>query len=1223
MSIVVQCPHCKTRFNLQAELNGKSMRCPNLECRQVFTVRAMEEKAPAPSYEPPPEPPAPIAPTKPGGKPPKPAAAKPPQPAAPAKPPKPRAAKPAGAEVVEAVVVEAAIVSEPKVKEVVWSEGADVPPPRKGDGSDPEPDLDPLDLPVRRKRKRKNSLAPLALAVMLVGIVAAAIGAVAYVFIFSEKNEQILAAKAKDEYEKTNYAEAAKNYEKLLKEFPNSKDAERYKFFADLAAMQTVVRGVTNRDDYDAAVKRLNEFVEAQKDSPLAKPNTGFGRDVLEAGKKLGEDIAAHADDRVKAFRADRNKAKELERADKAITTGRALVTTLDPFRGADDAPLDGIKTALDAAEKGVKRERDRLAALARARTQLENPTDLVIQTVEGDLSAAGLLDDPESQKLISEAKGKLRELVKYVDDRADPIPPPPTAAASLLFVTPIGKTTPREAAAGDPPATVFLCVARGILYALDENTGGLLWAARVGPDVTDPPTVARVETAMGPTDLAVVASNVGNAPAVSGLTLRTGAPRWYQPLPAPAIGPAIVVGTRAFVPVRDPLGTVFEFDLTTGARVGRISLGQPIADRGAVQRPGTNLLYVAADARRLYVIDTGGKDEDGNRLKPRCAQVIATGHLSGTLRVPPLFTGADGLEPADRWMILAQADGTARTLLRAFRVEGLPAPAAEGASVSETPAAHAAALPVPGWITFPLVCDGERLAVASDTGQFRLFGVNQPGNADKTLFPFPGASGPPTGEKTVPGLVIPIEESAYWVLAGGHLQRALLGSPPGKGQSVVLSDKPAPLALGEPVHGAQVNARKDVACVVVRSLNSSGVRAVALDMRSGEVRWQRQLGIVPARTADDRPAPPVVQAGKFVLVDEDGGVVAVPAASGASAGQAVPAPPAWVLAPPPANATGPTVVAATADGKTVHTLTPVNREGPKLVVRRIADGKVALEDEAVAPSPLAGQPAVVGGSLLVPTADGYVNRYVPGDGRLRPGKLEPGPQWVGERRSAGAVCSITPLPDGTFVTSNGGKRLTRWDWPAGGTKWTEAGAWEVRQEVAHAGVALPPAGAGDPPRLAVADASGSVWVYAADRAGAPLRRWKPGAEDAIPAGRPTAAPAAQPGAAGLVVVYAVDGKVAVALDPGADAALWSARTADDAGGALVGAPQPGGENRWVLTDLAGRVAVIDGKDGSVLATQSVGLPGAVPAAPSGVAAGVALTPLSDGSAVVIELPRK
>ena len=116
MSIVAQCPHCETRFNLQAEMNGKSMRCPNLECRQVFTVQAMQEKGPAPVYELPPEPVSPPPPAKP----PKPAASKPPKPT--------KAPKPAEPEVVEAVVVEAAVVSPPKMKEVVWSEGTDVPP---------------------------------------------------------------------------------------------------------------------------------------------------------------------------------------------------------------------------------------------------------------------------------------------------------------------------------------------------------------------------------------------------------------------------------------------------------------------------------------------------------------------------------------------------------------------------------------------------------------------------------------------------------------------------------------------------------------------------------------------------------------------------------------------------------------------------------------------------------------------------------------------------------------------------------------------------------------------------------------------------------------------------------------------------------------------------------------------------------------------------------------
>jgi hypothetical protein len=1208
VSIVAQCPHCETRFNLQAEMNGKSMRCPNLECRQVFNVQAMQEKGPAPVYELPPEP----VPPPPPAKPTKPAASKPPKPI--------KAPKSAEPEVVEAKVVEAAVVSPPKMKEVVWSEDTDVPPVPGKKGRKPvKPDAVD-ELPVRRKRK--HSRRPMLLAGLLVGIVALAGFGIFYVIYFQTKNEEKLAKQAEDEYGKGNYGDAAKTYDKLVKEYADSKDIDKYKFFADLASMQTVVRGVTNRENYDAAVNRLQEFITTHKDAPLAKPTSGYGRDVLEAGKKLGEDIAAHAEDRVKAFQTDRAKnSGELARADKAIAAGRALVPVLDPFRAADDPPLEKLLAAYDRAEKGVKRERDRTAAINRARADLDNPSDAVIQRVEADLQSAGFLDDPESQTLIAAAKGKLRDLVRYEDDPAVPQPAPPTAAASLLFVTPIGKTRAHEPAAGDPPATAFLCVARGILYALDEDTGALLWAARVGPDVTDPPAVARVELASGLTDLAVVTSNVGNAPAVSGHVLRSGETRWYQPLPAPAAGPAVVVGGRAFVPVRDPLGTVYEFDLTTGNRVGRIRLGQLVADRGAVLRPGTGYLYVAADARRLYVIDTGGKDDDGNRVNPRCVQVIATGHLAGTLRVPPLFIGPGGTDPADRWMILAQAEGTAKTLLRAFPVGPVSAPPVDGSTVPETPAVPTVSVPVPGWVSFSPVSDGERLAVISDTGQFRLFGVNQMGNSDKPLFPLAalaGSGGP--ADRPIPGLMIPVEEATYWLVAAGQLQKARLALVPSKGQEVVLSG--APLPVGEPVHAAQVNARRDVACVVVRSLNSSGCRAVAFDLRGGEVRWQRQLGLVPAKMSADQFAAPVAQGDHFVLVDEDGGIVAVPVASGVAVGQALAAPQAWVLAAAPANATGPTVVVATPDGKTVYTVTPVNRDGPKFVIRRVADGKLAHEDEVIAPAALGGQPAVVGDALLVPTADGFVNRFVPGDGRVRPGSLVAGPAWLGERKPALAVCSITPLSDSAFATSDGGKRLSRWDWPGGG-KWNQPGTWELRETVAGPGVVVPPAEPGGPARFVVADVSGSVWLFAADRAGQPLRRWRPGAGP-VPAGRPSSGFATQATEPGRVVVaYVVDGKTTAAIGPDHEDALWAKTTSEDASRAIVGTPQPAGANRWVVTDLAGRVMVIDGTTGDVLATQAVGLPGAVPAAASGVAANSALTPLSDGSAVVIELPKK
>jgi hypothetical protein len=403
------------------------------------------------------------------------------------------------------------------------------------------------------------------------------------------------------------------------------------------------------------------------------------------------------------------------------------------------------------------------------------------------------------------------------------------------------------------------------------------------------------------------------------------------------------------------------------------------------------------------------------------------------------------------------------------------------------------------------------------------------------------------------------------------------------------------------------------VACVVVRSPNSSGCRAIAFDLRDGEIRWQRQLGLVPA-------AAPFPQGESLILVDEDGGIVAVPTANRLAPGQTLAAPPEWLLASAPPNPTGPTAIAVSADGKVAYAVTPVNRDGPKFAIRRIAGGKVTHQEEVVAPAALAGQPAVVGDRLLIPTADGFVNRLVPGAGLANPAKLEAGPPWQGERRSAGASCTITPLSESSFATSDGGKKLSRWNWPAAGA-WNPADSWELRGPVAGPGVALPPGEPDGPPRLLVADASGSVWLFRADRAGPPLRRWQPGG--AIPEGRPSSPFAVQgTDPTKLSVAYVVDGRSAAALSPDREEALWSARTGDDANSRIVGAPQPAGDNRWVVTDLAGRVVVLDGASGEVLARRTVGLPGAVPAVAGGVAANSALTPLSDGSAVVIDLPK-
>ena len=1205
-SIVVVCPHCETRFTLQAEMSGKSMRCPNLECRQVFTV------VPAPNRETAPEPVKPEKVKKPKSPP---VGEQVPvldaqlvAPAGKGAKPKPGAFE----------VVESGVKGPPNVKEVVWSgQDALAPPPARTAPPPPPPKADDsdLDLPVLRKRKKKkkkgNSRAAMLLIGGLIAIVCVVFFAVMKLSTESEAEEAKIAAQAKEQYSKTEYGGAAKKYEELATRFGDSKDAPRYKFMGGLANLQLAVRSATNRDNPDESVKKFREFVETHKGSPLLKPTKdNHGEDVLDAGRLVGEDMAKYVENRVTAYKEDRTKTDELAKAEKMIAAVREFGPTLEQFRASDSAPpFDAVNKKVEAAEAAIKFERTRTVVLEKIRGILATPSDKGIEQAVALIAENKLDGDSDAQALVKKAREDLKSLVKWEALPNEPRTPPKSSAASLLFVAPIGQTRPAaKLPADDPGASIFLAIARGVLYAIDEDNGELLWAARVGTDVFDPPAVARVDVGGETIDVAVVTSNVAGQPGLTGIELRTGAARWFQPLIAPAAGPAVVQGTRAFVPVRDDLGSVFAFDLTKGTQLGRITLTQPIGP--AALRPGTSLLYVPADARRVYVVDVGGKDDDGRQQNPKCVQVINTAHLSGTLRTPPLILGPAGDQLADRWMVLSQADGPTTMKLRAFTIDQMPPPG--DGPPTETEPKLSAELSVPGWAWFPPVTDGERLAIATDAGQLRLFGVNQPGNKDSAMFPLPSPVLPaPRDGAPVPGFVVPAEESAFWVLAGGALQKVRLSLVPSRGLEAVVASRQ--ITLGVPTQAAQLNLRRDAACFVVRSAAGNGFRAALVSLKDGETRWQRQLGVAPA-------TPPIAYGGGTLMIDEDGGASLVPqTVSAVKPGETKSAESDWVVASSQDGVTGPTRVAVSPDGKVIHTVTPT-ATGPilKWVVRKIVDGKVERTGEVTQPAPLAGQPAAFADGLLLPAADGFVYRLLPGDGKLNPDTLKQGLRWWEDRRTSEASCFITVVSSDSFLTTDGGKTLTKWTWPGKDMQATGT-TWEVRDKIAVPPLVLPGVGGGAP-RVLAADVTGSVWMYDTSRGGTPLRRWRAGGASPIPSGRPTSPIALGTDANGkFVVSYVVENTTAVCVAPDKDVPLWVAKTGDDVGSTLVGAPRQIGDGRWLIADLSGKVRVLDGGTGQVVATGTVSLPGVVPSASgSQIDPARMLVPLSDGSAVVV-----
>src|SRR5208337_791361 len=217
--------------------------------------------------------------------------------------------------------------------------------------------------------------------------------------------------------------------------------------------------------------------------------------------------------------------------------------------------------------------------------------------------------------------------------------------------------------------------------------------------------------------------------------------------------------------------GCVVEIDIAKGQCLGEFHFGLPLSTVGGTRQEGTDLLFFPAETQFVFVLDAA---------KRMMVGLVGTGHPAGSLRCAPIVAANSLKGPAEyppHYLILCQADGLDSMRLRPFQ---LPWPDQWVGKVPRTPDA-AQEQQLSGWTWFPPYCDGEKLALATDAGVLRLFGINQLENTDAPLFsllPQPGGSVPLAGAAPPLGraLVAHGTESDFWVLARGQLQRFRLG---------------------------------------------------------------------------------------------------------------------------------------------------------------------------------------------------------------------------------------------------------------------------------------------------------------------------------------------------------------------------------------------------------------------------------------------------------------
>jgi outer membrane protein assembly factor BamB len=994
----------------------------------------------------------------------------------------------------------------------------------------------------RPRRKRLRSLVVMAVLLALVGgatwAVVQAVGRPAV------GNEAERAQKAFKDYDERAFPEAAQEFRELAVDFPQSPSAEKYRLLAEFSDVRGSIQEVQDPETLERNLGRLDQFVTLYREDPLLEK---YHPALHEGFKRLGDEFKELA-----RLKLDERRLKIARQAHKRAydyTQARAVPAAVTK-------ELDQIEQAIAASNlrKDVLAQLDRAAKKASAAT---------VQQARARVTQTGLDKDAEVTARLARLPEAHRASIRFVPVQDDPEPGPPAEdRAPGVLLTP-----PLETHRGPirPGLRPVLALARGVLYALEPDNGQVRWAVRVSPEATALP-LWLPPSPLAPAQVLVLSSD---SLTLSALDARTGATRWSHALAAPCLGRPVLVGDRALLPTYS--GRVEEIEVNDGALRGFYELGQPLS-AGGVRQPGTDLVYFPADSFCVYALDVG---------KRTCAAVLYTGHPSGSLLSPPVALSGgrtDGKQAAG-YLLLAQADGLDAMKLRIFAV---PAADADAEPVQE--------VRLQGWGSFPPKADGDSLALVTDAGEFVVYGVEPRADGSAPLFPrfrtqIPaGASGTGGHPRS---LLAHAEGGRFWVLAHGGLHRLQAAFTRAQGPHL-LAPGAALLRVGAPLHAAQARDNNGglTLFLVTQSDDGAVCLATAVDER-GTKRWQRQLGLVT------RGQP--VAVGPQILAQDISGRLFLfdPAKAPAPADRA------WYFA-------GRLVRGRGADGGSAFRLLPAGDKvyavaarqgasGPALRVLEFPQGEGSDALDFPLPSALAGTPAVVGGGLILPLADGTLVRQP-----LAGGKAETGPNWRDPQADPGAVGYVVALSGDEFLVTDGSRGLKRLYFD--GKAFERRAAGEVPARIITPPAVLPPRDGESVARVCVADSAQTVTLLEGEGLTAPRRPWHLG-------GKITAGPFARGG--GIVCV--VEGRKLVWLDPAKDEPLWWA----DFRGDVVGAPQLI-DGVLVVADQRGQIHALNPATGKAAGPGYSVLASAAPtAAPLPFGADRLLVPLTDGTVLL------
>jgi outer membrane protein assembly factor BamB len=1049
--------------------------------------------------------------------------------------------------------------------EVAGAEPSPMPVDQHGSATGVEYQAEPTYAqPSKRRRARWMVITLMAMVVVIL----TGTGVFLFNTMAATENKRLKAAQK--DYAEGKYLAASEKFDELRTKYPKSERADSYDFFASLGDVRDQVYRTSA--DPEEALKALRQFTKGRAGDPLLQIQEN-SKDIWQTYMRSIEDVSALAQQNLRGEVHFDVARRLLSEAQKALEEAK-------PFAPKEQSSDETRKLSdhFVQLDKSITKFERRDKALAELKSLHSTPDDIL--RAEGLGRQHDLQKDPEYTKLLKDLKDGLISQVSY---EASPTVPParkkPEPMESGLLVT------ARLGGAGSIPDRngVVLAMVRGILYALAESDGSLLWATRSGVDVTRLPVrLPATETAP---EMTLVLSDANEI--LTARDLHSGRVIWKYDLHAACLGQPMIVGLRAYIPTVD--GKVHEIELVSGHLLGWYKLGLPMTHGGA-HLPGSNLLYFPADSLNVYVLDVS---------QQKCVGILQSGHPSGTLRADPILVGSSENSEKNpnasadaRFLILSQTDGLSAMKLRAF-----PLPIEGTAPVS-------ALQPEPrirGWSWLSPFSNGEKLVLATDAGILGMFGIQQPGNDDKPIF---SEAAQEISLGITPGFpvrsqVIQVQDDDMLVLVNGELQRIHFD----KYRQKVTPLWNRSLPLGTPLHAAQVDEKTRTAFTVTQSIEGQSCQVTAVGSEDGQIHWQRQLGMICK-------GDPLVLGSDVLTLDQGGGFFRFDSGRLSQS-----SPTGWqsggdILAPSLEHLDGDAYLLPGPDGRSASEVACVKKQVKNgesnfdLLLRHYEPGKDLVEKTFnLGKARLAGTPGIMSGSLLVPLDDGSLLRQpVDGSG----GKFGPG--WKARHADVGARGHAVVLSPEDFLTTDGSHGLSRWHWPAGDV-YKEVRRIDLPQRLVSAPLVISSPNSQEF-QIAAADAGGFVRLLKGSNL-EEIRHWD--LKGKRP-GRVTAGPFL----GGNQILCVINDNRLVSLDLNQDKPAWEYESQE---GAVVGKPELVGD-MIVVANVSGQLVGLDSKTGKPHMPQGSHLTANVgpAAAPVPLTSDRAFVPLTDGTIFFLPL---